>query len=167
MVDATAVLQDAYDRVAESVPDLLTELSAADAAERLDGRSNSIAWLVWHTTRMMDAQVAPLAGRGQAHAAFAARLGVDLPESDTGYGHDDDEVDRVGAVDLAALAEYHAAVQAVVRDLLSAAPDLDAVVDPGWDPPVTMAARLVSVVDDAARHVGQAEYLRGVLARRG
>lgn len=166
MVDATDVLQDAYDRVADSVPEVLDGLSRKDLADRLDGRSNSIAWLVWHTTRMMDAQVAPLAGREEVHGAFAARLGVDLPESDTGYAHDDDEVERVGAVEPGVLVEYHAAVQEMVGELLAGGPDLGTVVDPGWDPPVTMSARLVSVVDDAARHVGQADYLRGVLGRR-
>ncbi len=166
MVDATDVLQDAYDRIAESVPAVLHGLSADDAADRLDGRSNSIAWLVWHTTRMMDAQVADLAGREQSHAAFVERLGVDLPASDTGYGHGDAEVERVGAVDLDVLVEYHAAVQQMVAELLASDPDLGRVVDRAWDPPVTMAARLVSVVDDAARHLGQAEFLRGVLGRR-
>ena len=34
------------------------------------------------------------------------------------------------------------------------------IIDRRWDPPVTAAVRLVSVVDDAAQHVGQAAYLR-------
>ena len=43
------------------------------------------------------------------------------------------------------------------------ADDLDRVVDERWDPPVTLAVRLVSVVDDDAQHVGQAAYVRGLL----
>ena len=41
--------------------------------------------------------------------------------------------------------------------------NLDRVVDTSWDPPVTLGARLVSVVNDDTQHVGQAAYLRGLL----
>ena len=41
--------------------------------------------------------------------------------------------------------------------------DLDRVVDTSWDPPVTLGARLVSVVNDDTQHVGQAAYARGLL----
>jgi hypothetical protein len=44
---------------------------------------------------------------------------------------------------------------------------LDRIVDDRWDPPVTLAARLVSVVNDASQHAGQASYVRGLLERRG
>jgi hypothetical protein len=42
--------------------------------------------------------------------------------------------------------------------------DLDRVVDQRWDPPVTMGVRLVSIADDCLQHVGQAAYVRGLLA---
>ena len=44
--------------------------------------------------------------------------------------------------------------------------DLDVVVDERWDPPVTLGVRLVSVVNEVNQHVGQADYLRGLLDRR-
>jgi len=43
---------------------------------------------------------------------------------------------------------------------------LDQVVDRSYDPPVTLAARLVSMADDDLQHVGQAAYVRGLLQRR-
>ena len=43
------------------------------------------------------------------------------------------------------------------------ADDLHRVVDTSWDPPVTLAVRLVSVLSDDLQHVGQAAYLRGLL----
>ena len=43
--------------------------------------------------------------------------------------------------------------------------DLDRVVDERWDPPVTLAVRLVSVVNDCTQHVGQAAYASGILTR--
>jgi hypothetical protein len=40
------------------------------------------------------------------------------------------------------------------------------VVDTSWDPPVTLAVRLVSVVSDDLQHAGQAAYVKGVVQRR-
>jgi hypothetical protein len=42
------------------------------------------------------------------------------------------------------------------------ADELVRVVDTNWDPPVTASARLVSIIDDCAQHLGQAAYVRGI-----
>ena len=60
--------------------------------------------------------------------------------------------------------DVHAGTLEYVRSLSES--DLTRVVDPGWDPPVTMSVRLVSVVADDLQHVGQAAYVRGLLQRR-
>ena len=44
--------------------------------------------------------------------------------------------------------------------------ELDRVVDTRWDPPVTVAVRLVSVIGDAMAHLGQAAYVLGLAQRR-
>jgi hypothetical protein len=47
--------------------------------------------------------------------------------------------------------------------IASVSPDeLSRVVDTRWTPAVTASARLVSIVDDAAQHLGQAAYVRGI-----
>jgi len=65
------------------------------------------------------------------------------------------------------LAAYYDAVHEktirYVRGLSDA--DLDRVVDKAWDPPVTLAVRLVSVISDDLQHAGQAAYLRGLIER--
>src|SRR5690625_4644522 len=43
--------------------------------------------------------------------------------------------------------------------------DLDDVLDEQWDPPVTRGVRLVSLLDDAAQHIGQAAYVVGMPRR--
>ncbi|MEJ7721382.1 MAG: DUF664 domain-containing protein [Ilumatobacteraceae bacterium] len=67
-----------------------------------------------------------------------------------------------------ALVGYYEAVAARTRSFVEGltADDLDRVVDAGWDPPVTVGVRLVSVADDDIQHGGQARYVRGLLARR-
>jgi hypothetical protein len=168
MGDANDLLTDALSRVGESVPDVLEGLGADDAAWRPDAEANSIGWLVWHLTRVLDSHVADAAGEQQVlfSGGYDARLGLDLPKGDTGYGHGGAEVASVRFDDLADLASYHRAVQEWAASYLAEVTDFDRVVDERWDPPVTLGVRLVSVVDDCARHVGQAQYVRGLLERR-
>ena len=98
------------------------------------------------------------------------RFGLDLPRHDTGYGHGPDEVAKVRApADL--LSGYYHAVHKFTLEYVAGvtADELARVVDTNWDPPVTASARLVSIIDDCAQHLGQAAYLRGIarrLARR-
>ena len=67
------------------------------------------------------------------------------------------------------LAGYQDAVHRATVDYVStlADEDYDRVVDERWDPPVTLAVRLVSVLDDTLEHAGQASYVRGLIERRG
>jgi hypothetical protein len=60
-------------------------------------------------------------------------------------------------------------VHARTQQLLSrvTADDLDRVVDRRWDRPVTLGVRLVSMLQDALEHAGQAAFVRGVLERVG
>ena len=60
------------------------------------------------------------------------------------------------------LAAVHDRTVAYLRALTQQ--DYDRVVDESWDPPVTLAVRLISVIDDDMQHVGQAAYVRGLLA---
>jgi hypothetical protein len=88
--------------------------------------------------------------------------------ADIGYGHTTEQVAAVPAHDPALLAQYHDAVVERTLAFLGRleAEDLDRIVDRRWDPPVTMGARLVSVIGDDYQHAGQAHYLRGLLASR-
>lgn len=45
------------------------------------------------------------------------------------------------------------------------ASDLDEVIDASYDPPVTRGVHLVSVIDDAAQHIGQVAYVVGMPRR--
>ena len=80
------------------------------------------------------------------------------------------DADDVARVRLPAdlLVEYVDAVHDAAVAYLATLDDdaLDDVVDEDWDPPVTRGARLVSVVDDAVQHAGQAAFVRGLLQRR-
>ncbi len=175
-MNSSDVLLDAFGRVPELVHGVLDGLDGADGAvdarltARLDPEANSVAWLVWHLTRVQDDHVADVAGTEQVWTAagWADRFGLPLDPSDTGYGHNPDQVAAVRA-DAGLLRAYHDAVHAetvrFVRSLDDA--DLERVVDAQWDPPVTLGVRLVSVVGECHQHAAQAAYVRGVLERTG
>ena len=60
------LLAEAFGRVRGVVLEAVRGLSEEQLALRPDGRGNSIAWLVWHLTRIQDDHVAGVAGTGQA-----------------------------------------------------------------------------------------------------
>jgi uncharacterized damage-inducible protein DinB len=159
------LLADAFGRIHEAVHEAVDGLSPGQLATRPGGGANSIAWLIWHLTRIQDDHVAAAAGTEQAWTAggWAARFGLPLGPADTGYGHGDDQVAAVLAPG-ELLTGYHDAVfeqtTRYVRGLADA--DLDRIVDKRWDRPVTLGVRLVSVISDDLQHAGQAAYVRGL-----
>ena len=121
--------------------------------------------MLWHSARIQDAQIAQIAGVEQVwlRDGWADRFGLDLPAGDTGYGHSAHEVAKVrGSAQLLA-GYYHAVHQSTLEYVAGVtAEELARIIDTGWDPPVTVGMRLVSIVDDCAQHLGQAAYLRGI-----
>lgn len=168
-MDVAGLLTDAYGRVQEEVHRVLTGLDPALLGARVDPGANSIAWLVWHLTRVQDDHVADAFGTAQVWTAdgWADRLGLPFDPTATGYGQSHAEVDALGTVPAELLLGYHDDVHARTLELLAQVRpgDLDRVVDTRWDPPVTLGVRLVSVLSDDLQHVGQAAYARGVLTR--
>lgn len=166
-MNSVDLLTDAFGRVRENVHDVVEGLSADQLGARITEDTNSIAWLIWHLTRVQDDHIAGVAGIEQAWTAreWCDRFGLPLPTSATGYGHDTGDVAavRVDTPDLLTgyYDDVHEQTLAYVRGLTDA--DLDRVVDRAWDPPVTLGVRLVSVIDDDTQHVGQAAFARGVL----
>ncbi|PWI42802.1 DUF664 domain-containing protein [Streptomyces sp. ICBB 8177] len=160
------LLTDAFERVHESVHDAVEGLSADRLATRSEGSANSIAWLVWHLTRVQDDHVSDAAGVEQTWTAqgWADRFDLPFPPSATGYGHSGDEVAAVRA-SATLLTGYHDAVHERTLHYVGglSGHDLDRIVDEAWDPPVTLGVRLVSVINDATQHVGQAAFVRGSL----
>jgi hypothetical protein len=163
------VLVDAFERIRDAVHPAVNGLSPEELAFRPDSESNSIAWLVWHLTRIQDDHVAGVAGHEQVWTAagWADRFGLPLDPGDTGYGHDPDAVAAVTA-DAHVLLGYYEDVHEKTLEFLRSLreSDLTRVVDGSWDPPVTMGVRLVSVVADDLQHVGQAAFVRGIVQRR-
>ncbi|MFF6774074.1 DUF664 domain-containing protein [Streptomyces sp. NPDC012637] len=164
------LLLDAFGRIQEAVHEAVEGLSDDELTARVDPDANSIAWLVWHLTRIQDDHVADAFGTEQVWTAegWSGRFGLPFPEDATGFGHSSKQVAAVRApADL--LLGYYDAVHARTLDHVGSVTDadLDRVVDTRWTPHVTLGVRLVSVVAEDNQHAGQAAYVRGVVERRG
>lgn len=161
------LLIDGFTRIQEGVHRAVDGLTADQLAQQPGEGANSIAWLVWHLTRVQDDHVADAAGLDQVWTSgpWCEDFGLPLEESETGYGATPDEVAQVRGLSADQLTGYFDAVHArTVRWVKGLTPaDLDRVVDERWDPPVTLGVRLVSVINDDQQHVGQAAYVRGLL----
>lgn len=168
-MDSADLLTDAFDRVREVVHDTVEGLSADQLTARPGPGGNTVAWLVWHLTRIQDDHLAGAAGTEQVWTSdgWAERFALPFPPSATGYGHSAEDVAAVRA-GAAELLGYHDAVHAATRRHVRAldAAALDRVVDASWTPPVTLGVRLISVLSDGLQHAGQAAFVRGLLERR-
>lgn len=166
-METSEVLSDAFERIREGVRDVTEGLDAAVLAHRPDPEANSIAWLVWHSTRVQDDHVSQLAGRGQAWIAegWADRFHLPLDPGDTGYGHTPGQVAAVQVDGPDLLVGYHEAVTRRTLEYVATvdADELDRIVDDRWHPPVSAGVRLVSVIADGLQHLGQASYVRGLV----
>jgi len=159
------VLVDTFDRIGDDVVALVEPMSDADLVRRVAPGANTVGWLVWHLLRVQDDHVADAAGTEQVwfSGGWIERFDLPFEAGATGYGQTPDEVAAVRPT-AELLTGYAREVTAATRMFVSGLgeQDLDRVVDEGWDPPVTLGARLVSVVGDDLKHLGQAEYAAGL-----
>jgi Protein of unknown function (DUF664) len=169
-VNPADLLVDAFGRIQHIVHHVVEGLTPDQLAFRLDGEANSIAWLVWHLTRIQDDHVADAAGTEEVWTSdgWEARFALPFAGSDTGYGHSSGDVAAVQVESPELLTGYHDAVhEHTVRYVKGLSePDFARIVDESWDPPVSLGVRLVSVIADDLQHAGQAALVRGILTRR-
>ena len=168
------LLTDAFGRVRDAVHGAVRELSADQLAARLDEDANSIAWLCWHLARVQDDHVADAFGvtqvwpqlHGPVRAAVRAgarsatgRTPPQVAEVRVASGRPADRRTTTRCTRRPS-AWCPASPTRTCRGWWTS----------GWDPPVTLGVRLVSVISDGLQHAGQAAFIRGILlrsARRG
>jgi len=164
------VLNEAFSRIREVVHSALEDASLEVLAYRADVQANTISWLVWHLTRVQDDHIAELMGEEQMWITGGWVDRFDLPSDPgaTGYGQSADDVVGVRA-DADLLGHYYDAVHTRTIEYLNTLDDADfaRIVDASWNPPVTLAVRLVSILSDDLQHAGQASYVRGLATRAG
>jgi hypothetical protein len=163
------LLVDAFGRIRGVVHRVVDGLTPEQLAFRVDAEANSIAWLVWHLTRIQDDHLADAAQAEQVWTSqgWLERFGLPFDPLATGYGHRPDDVAAVQVDSDEFLVGYHDAVHQQTTRYVSQLKDADLgrIVDRSWDPPVSLGVRLVSVIADDLQHAGQAAFIRGIVQR--
>lgn len=168
LIDALSRSRERFDRAFDGVTlEQVNTRPTPDLAPRID----SLTWLAWHTAREIDLQISLMAG--QEFVWFTGghreRFDLPLPDDTQDWRHTPEEAAQVVVDDLSVLTAYLDDAYAMAYGYMrSLAPErLDDIIDDSWDPPVTRGARLVSIIDDAAQHSGQAVYTRRLLGLPG
>lgn len=167
----TNILLDAFTRVRDGIASQLDGLTAEQIAWRPAPDANPIGWLAWHLTRVQDDHLADLGGVEQVWTSggWSQRFALPYDDATVGYGQSSAEVGEFSVTDTSLLLGYQQAVHESTARLLEALKtpeDYERIVDERWDPPVTAAVRLVSVIGDITQHFGQLSYVKGLLDQR-
>jgi hypothetical protein len=161
------LLTDAFSRIHGVVHQAVDSLTPDELAFRVNGDTNSIAWLIWHLSRVTDDHLSDAASKEQVWIGngWVEKFGLPFPPEATGYGFGGDDVAAVkvksGEILIGYFDEVIEEADRFVKHLKE--DDYARVVDTSWNPPVTLAVRLISVVSDGLQHAGQAMFIRGIV----
>ena len=166
------MLADGYNRIVEVMERVLTGLNEDDLNWQPNPDCNSIGWLAWHLTRQQDGQITALRGGEQLWIKdrWHAKFNRPADPGDVGFGHTPEQVAAFESPDADTLLAYTRVVveqsKAYFNTLSKS--DLDRELDEPWfQPKPTVGVRLISIMDDAVLHAGQAAYVRGMRQGKG
>jgi hypothetical protein len=163
---------DIFARLTSELELVLDGLSPEDLNTLPKPDSNSIGWLVWHTTRSRDRMNADLFGKDQLWVSEKWHLKFNRPpdQKDTGYGHTLEQVAAFHVPDSKTLLDYYRAVHKRTGEYINTRLDEADLNRQVWSPTLesmgTVGGRLISCIYDSA-HIGQAGYVRGLLKGKG
>ncbi|EUJ17364.1 DinB family protein [Listeria aquatica] len=155
---------ETLDRAQERFLDTLEQMNIDEANTMPKPLIKSVTWLIWHTARELDYQVSALANQEPLwlSAGWTDKFSLDLPDDTQDWQHTPEEAAKVVVSDKNLLIDYLEASVQFVKGYLENVEEssLEEIIDRSWTPAVTRQARLVSAIDDAVMHSGQAVYTR-------
>ncbi|MFC1956189.1 DinB family protein [Chloroflexota bacterium] len=166
------LMLDGYGRIEDILKRVLNGLTQDDLNWQPRVDCNSIGWLAWHAARQNDAQIASLMGEEQLWVKnnWYSKFHLSIDPEDIGFGHTPEQVTAFKSPDANTFLDYHHDVmERSKRYILSLSKtDLDRELDePRFQPLPTVGVRLISILDDAVIHLGQAAYVRGLRQGKG
>lgn len=168
-MDSTDVIRDFASRpvtAARALPPLTPQQLNAHPG----GHPNSVSWLLWHSGREADVQLADLSGREQAwtRLGFRERFGLGEVGDGFGLGHTPAEAAGIVVDDQDLLGDYLETVLTEVVDYWAeqSPAQLDETIAEYDGSPVSRGIRLISIIDDAQQHIGAAYHVAGMLLER-
>jgi len=166
------LMLDIFARLASELELVLDGLTPEDLNTLPKPDTNSIGWLIWHTSRSQDRMNADLFGEDQLWVSEKWHLKFNRPpdQKDTGNGHTSAQVATFHAPDSKTLLDYYRAVSKRTREYINTRLTEEDLNRQVWSPTLQSTAsvegRLISVIYNFA-HIGQAGYVRGFLKGKG
>lgn len=160
------LFQDLAKRPVEAAKNL-PALTAEQLNAHPDSHPNSIAWLLWHSGREVDVQLEALTDKPQMWEDYRDKFSLGEIGDSLGLGHTAEQAAQIQVGDQELLVDYLESTLNALNEYAGTLSESDfgEIIDHDWDPPVTRGARLISIVDDAIQHVGQAAYAAGALTQ--
>lgn len=160
----TKMTIDTLVRAQERFEDTLRQMNVAEANKMPKPLIKSVSWLMWHTARELDYQFSELNNSEPLwmRDGWTQKFNLDLPDDTQDYCHTPEQAKKVVVSDKQLLSNYLEASIKFVKNYLENLDkeSLNDIIDKNWTPPVTKEVRIVSAIDDAVMHSGQAVYTR-------
>ena len=160
---------DIFERISQELEHALDGLTVDDLNRQPCPGCNSIGWLTWHLTRAQDSATADLLGEEQLWIKdnWYAKFNRSPDSKDTGFGHSLENVAAFSSPDASTLLEYHRAVleqsKRYITSKLSET-ELNREFDNPRNLTITnVRTRLMRIINDNMQHLGQINFVRGML----
>ncbi len=167
------LVTDIYERISQELEVALDGLTIDDLNKQPCSGCNSIGWLTWHLTRCQDRAIAQLLGKEQLWIKdnWYVKFNRTFDPTDAGIGHSIEDTVAFRSPDASMLLEYHRVVlersKHYITSKLSEI-ELNREFDKPKHPAITnVRISLMRVINDNIQHLGQINYIRGMLKEWG
>ena len=166
------LVTDLYERISQELEAALDGLTVDDLNKQPCLGCNSIGWLAWHLTRCQDKVTAELLGEDQLWTQdnWCTKFNRTFDPIDTGIGDSGDSIEEAVAFkspDTSTLLEYHRVVLERSKHYITSKlseTELNREFDKPEFPTITnVRTSLMRVINDNMQHLGQMNYIRGIL----
>lgn len=169
-MNTTDVILDLVQRTRFSLANV-RELTEKEITAHPLGHPNSVAWLLWHSGREMDAQFSQLSDSPEVwtEQGFNTRFDLGAIGDSFGYGHSRAEAEKIHITDQSLMTDY---VEAVLDQIASYSEkleqsDWEKAIDQFDGEDITAQVRMTSLLLDAIEHLAQARYIAGMPRLKG
>ncbi|MGM0241216.1 hypothetical protein [Enterococcus sp. AZ103] len=164
------MILDTLLRAQERFEDTLKQMNLNEANSMPNPLIKSVSWLMWHTSRELDYQFSELNKSEPLWISdgWTHKFNLDLPDDTQDYSHTPEQARKVVVSDKKLLSEYLNTSIQFVESYFETLDEtsLTDIIDKNWTPPVTKEVRIVSAIDDAVMHSGQAVYTRRLVINK-
>ena len=163
------IIIEAFKRSTETLDKALANLLPDDLNKLPGPDSNSMGWIAWHLSRVLDRAVARMSGQEQVWIkdGWHTKFNRSANPEETGFKHTPQDVATFKSPDVATLLGYNHAVLEQTEKFVAGLSTQD--LDKKTDHPLftTVGSWLGVVLTDILQHSGQVAYLRGLLTGKG